>query len=243
MGSPGAIEASQEAELAWKNCYLADLPAPLSALLLDESMVVEVEPADLMLRWGSQTNDSAIYLVLAGLVRVYLVGPEGRQATVRYATHGDVIGLPPLLVAGMNIWAEAITEVSAIRLSSRRFLALAEQHVELAWPTAQYVAQQLASTNDVLAADIFLPVRARIARHLLDLAVRHPDGLLVPASHQRLADAIGSVREVVSREMRRFAAEGLIRRVDGCTRLENPAELHRISTAPRPREDGADPRP
>lgn len=233
MGPAGMTEVTgltEQADRAWSNCFLAGLPMPISERLLDRSREVRVEPADLMLRRQGPGSDASVYLIVDGLVRIYLVGPDGRQATVRYATDGDVIGLPPLLVSDMDIWAEAVTMVSAVRFSSRRFVALAERHVELAWPTALYVAQQLASTNDVLAADIFLPVRARLARHLLDLAQRHPDGLLVPARHKHLADAIGSVREVVSREMKRFADEGVVRRIDSGTKLEDPAELHRIST-------------
>lgn len=231
---------SQQAERAWNDCFLAGLPASISERLVDGAREMRIESTELMLRRQGASADASVFLIVGGLVRIYLVGPDGRQATVRYATDSDVIGLPPLLVADMDIWAEAVTEVSAVRFSSRRFVALASKHVELAWPTACYVAEQLASTNDTLAADIFLPVRARLARHLLDLAQRHPEGLLVPARHKHLADAIGSVREVVSREMKRFSDEGLVQRIDSGTKLSDPAELHRISAArPTP---GLDPR-
>jgi CRP-like cAMP-binding protein len=236
MGSAGLTEVAgltPQAERAWSECYLAGLPAAVSELLLGEAREVRVESTDLMLRPQGPGSDASVYLIIEGLVRIYLVGPDGRQATVRYATGSEVIGLPPLLVAGMDVWAAAVTDVRAVRFSSRLFVALAKKHVELAWPTALYLTQQLACTNDLLAADIFLPVRARLARHLLDLAQEHPDGLLVLARHQHLADAIGSVREVVSREMKRLADERLITRIDSGTKLEDPAELHRISTGQR----------
>jgi CRP-like cAMP-binding protein len=240
MGPTGSIPASREAESAWRNCFLADLPSPLATRLLDGSSAVRIDPADLMFPGSSRSEETGLYLLVDGLVRVYLAGTEGRQATVRYAGHGEIVGLPPLMVRGMDIWAEAVTEVTAVRLSSHRFVALSEQHVELAWPTALYVAEQLASSNEVLAADIFLPVRARIARHLLDLAQRRPSGLFVPTRHQQLADAVGSVREVVSREMKRFATEGLIRRIDNGVVIEDPAALHRTAIAPRGKSGDCD---
>src|SRR5204863_9351108 len=136
---------------------------------------------------------------------------------------------------GMNIRAEAVTDVTAIRLQSQRFVALAQRHAELAWTVARFLAAQVSASNEILSADIFLPVRARIARHLLDLAQRQPEGLVVLARHQHLADAIGSVREVVSREMRRLAEDGVIRRIDSGTLLLDPAELHRIAAEARAR--------
>jgi CRP/FNR family transcriptional regulator len=233
MGLTGVIGTDPKAEEAWKNSFLADLPEPLTSHLLEDSTRVRMDATELIFRRALHPGSAGLFLIVDGLVRVYLVGPDGRQATVRYADHSEIIGLPPLLVAGLGTWAEAVTEVEAIRLSSSRFVSLAQKHVELAWTTALFVAGQLASTSDVLAADIFLPVRARIARHLLDLAQRRPVGLFVPARHQQLADAVGSVREVVSREMRRFGDEGLVRRLDGGVILDDPAGLHRISIAPR----------
>ena len=235
-GSTGAlVSASDETARAWQSCFLADLPAALAEELLDRAAPIHLRSGESLLR-GGVNEDRGVYVLASGLVRIYLIGPDGRQATVRYATDGEVVGLPPLLVPDMDIWGEAVTEVEAIRLSARRFTALAERDVELAWPTARYVAQQLASSNDVLAADIFLPIRARIARHLLDLARRDPAGTWrVEARHQDLADAIGSVREVVSRETRRLAATGAIRQVPGGIVLDDPAELHRIATAARGR--------
>lgn len=230
MGEMRLQPTAAQIESAWTNSFLSDLPGHLRSRLLDGSAWQRLDPAELLLSGDASGARAGIHLILDGLVRVYLRGRDGRQATVRYATHGEVIGLPPVLVVGMTIWAEAVTQVEVVRFSSRRFLSLAACNIELAWPTARYLALQLSSTNDLLAADIFLPVRARIARHLLDLAQREGDHLVVAARHQHIADAIGSVREVVSREMRRLANEGLIERVADKTVLLDPAMLHRISS-------------
>jgi CRP-like cAMP-binding protein len=224
------LRPRDEVVVAWEGSYLAELPTRLSAALLEGTFVEEIEAGELMIEGHSLGPAADVFLIVDGLVRIYLAGPDGRQATVRYASECAVIGLPPLLVAGMDMGAEAVTAVRALRFPSRRFIALAERDVGLAWPTACYIAQQLGAGNDVLAADIFLPVRARLARHLLDLARRGPHGMTVFARHQHLADAIGSVREVVSREMTRLSEKGLVRRIDEGTLLTDPAALHRLSS-------------
>ena len=59
----------------------------------------------------------------------------------------------------------------------------------------------------------FASVRQRVARHLLDLASESQDGgaLLVPIGQQGLADAVGTVREVVVRTLRELREAGVLR--------------------------------
>ena len=59
----------------------------------------------------------------------------------------------------------------------------------------------------------FATVRQRVARHLLDLASDEQRGgtrLIAPVSQQAMADAIGSVREVVVRALGELRKEGLV---------------------------------
>lgn len=128
------------------------------------------------------------------------------------------------------MWGEAVTDAVLLRLPTERYRVLAKREVSLAWLTARHLSQMIASSNEVLGADIFLPVRARVARHLLDLAFRENERLVVHVRHQHIADAIGSVREVVSREMKRFADEGLIARIPDGTLILDSARLHKVAS-------------
>lgn len=170
------------------------------------------------------------YVVVDGLVRVYIEGNDCRQATIRYAARGDVAGTPPAIVAGYSVRADAVTDVSILRIPNDVFLAVAQREVSVAWAIAQHLAELLLSGGDMFRAQIFLPVRARLARHLLDLAIRDPRGLVVVAGARDMANAIGSVREVVYREMKRFEDEGLIERVNGGALLTDSAALHRVAS-------------
>ena len=76
-----------------------------------------------------------------------------------------------------------------------------------------------------------MQVRQRVARHLLDLAVREDGVLVVRATQQDLADAIGSVREVVSRAVMGFREQGLLARSSEGLVVLDPAGLHRESLA------------
>jgi CRP/FNR family cyclic AMP-dependent transcriptional regulator len=56
----------------------------------------------------------------------------------------------------------------------------------------------------------FATVRQRVARHLLDLASEGGPELVVPISQQQLAEAVGTVREVIVRVLRELRASGVV---------------------------------
>ena len=206
--------------------FLGDLPADLSAELFEASTVEDFEAGGVVMHG----EEASCFVIADGLVRVYMRGRDGRQATIRYAEETEIVGIPPVIAERMAVWGEALTNVRLVRLPTEHFRAIAQREVSLAWAIARHLAQQISQSNDTLGADLFLPVRARVARHLLDLAHRDTEGLVVEARHRHIANAIGSVREVVSREMRRFAEDGLVKQVEGGTLLLDTAELHRIAS-------------
>ena len=72
------------------------------------------------------------------------------------------------------------------------------------------------------------PARQRVACHLLDLAAEWQRGskLLAPVSQQELADAVGTVREVVARVLRELREAGLVETTRSGVLITDPAGLH-----------------
>jgi DNA-binding IscR family transcriptional regulator len=71
-------------------------------------------------------------------------------------------------------------------------------------------------------------VRQRVARHLLDVASTHQQGaaLVAPLRQQELADATGTVREVVARVLRDLRDAGLVETTRAGVRILDPIGLH-----------------
>jgi CRP/FNR family transcriptional regulator len=161
-----------------------------------------------------------IVLVVAGIVRVFISTQLGRQMTIRYARAGDLIGLSPYL-AGTDQWnAEAITDVSVKVLTFDHLRSAGAHDPELPWRIARHVAGVAAEALRTVADASGQPITVRVARHLSEMALRGPDGRsVVHISHQRLADAVGTVREAVSRELTALRANGVIDRTPGAVRV------------------------
>lgn len=236
---------------AWADSFLADLPPEPSDRLLEGAQLVDLAAGEVFYHGAFQEEEPvSLGLVVDGLLRILMRSRDGREVTIRYARSGAMIGLPAVLLAGsgapgyLDRWralggatrdAEALHDSVILRLRPGRFRQLMLEDVELASRLAINIAEQLQQVLDVLGADLFLPVRNRVASHLLDLAEPQGGFLVVRLNHRDVAAAIGSVREVVSRVIKSMEREGLVERVGGVKgylRLLDPAGLHDAAMAP-----------
>jgi CRP/FNR family transcriptional regulator len=98
------------------------------------------------------------------------------------------------------------------------------------WLLAEEVTRRLYESLEALAGASFGSLRQQIARHLLALALPHPQGgsLFVTGTQQDLADAVGSVRPAVARILRDFRTAGLISTTSDGIVILQPETLQQI---------------
>lgn len=189
--------------------FLLALDENTRARLLADVVRVDVPAGSVLYR---DRDASRMGIVSAGLIRVYLTSADGRQVTVRYAREGEVLGTAVAVVGPIAVGAQALTDATLLIMNVNTVRALAQTDARFAWAVAEEVARRLNDVLEVFAGAAFGSVRQRLARHLLDLAAEQPraNRLLAPVSQQELADAVGSVREVVTRVLRDMRDEGLV---------------------------------
>jgi CRP/FNR family transcriptional regulator, cyclic AMP receptor protein len=195
---------------AWRRGFLGGLSDELRASVLEGAYAIE-HPA------GSATyrkqESRRLAVVISGLVRIYISAPDGREITLSYAGVGDLVGASAASGANLVLGAQAIERSSLLHLDSARFEGLTMTHPELSWALSQELEARLANAHHTVAMHIFARVRARVARDLLArvraLGSSDP-GTPFRATHQELADAVGSVREVVARAVRDLRTAGVI---------------------------------
>jgi CRP/FNR family transcriptional regulator, cyclic AMP receptor protein len=237
---------------AWEESFLADLPEASVRRLLKGARISRLDAREIFYRGAFHEETATLALVVEGLVRMYMKAEDGRQVTLHYAPPGALIGVPASLLTagagggqgallrfrtlgGESLDGEAIRTSAILRLNRATFRAASQDDAAVASALAVYLAERLSQAHKTLAADLFLPVRSRLAGHLLNLAERDGDWLVVRNNHQSIAAAIGSVREVVSRTLKRMEEEGLVERMGrptGCLRLLDAAALHRLTVSP-----------
>ncbi len=209
---------------------LAKFPPAALETLLSDAIRLDIPAGGMPYRQGDFPRTG---LVVKGLVRVFMTSQAGRQVTVRYARPGELLGVPALVGGPVPVNVQAVTEISLLMLNTRAIETIARADGEIAWALAEETSQRLYAVLEELAGNTFGSVRERTARHLLNLAAERQltSGKILIASvtQQEIADAVGSVREVVARALRQLSEEGLLKNTpDGIVILE-PAGLLEVS--------------
>ena len=208
---------------------LSRLPADALTRLLDGRTVIQSSAGSIFYRPGDPTG---VLVVAEGLIRVFMVSEEGRQVTVRYARRGDVLGVPVSVSGSAPVYAQAVTDAVAVATRAGVLTQLAHRDPRVGLWMADELAARVDGLLQELAMNTFWPVRRRLGRHLLDLAADEQQGtvLSVRASHQELADHVGTVREVVARTLAGFRAAGYIANDAGVIRVLDPHAFAHLTT-------------
>lgn len=164
-------------------------------------------------------------LVLEGSIRV-AKSSEGRELQLYRVVPGESCVLTGgCLVGGRDYPATGVVEQDArlVVLPKPVFDELLATHA----PFRQYVfslfAERLTELMALVEAVAFHKLDRRLAGALLGR------GRLVVITHQQLADEVGSVREIVTRVLRSFADQGLVRLSRGSVEVLDAGGLRRVA--------------
>jgi CRP/FNR family transcriptional regulator, cyclic AMP receptor protein len=164
---------------------------------------------------------SGMYVVESGNVRIFKSSAGGREQVLSIDGPGSSIAELPVFDGGnYPASAVAIDQATLIFVSKQDFQALCLAHPQVALKVLRVVGLRLRRLVGIIEELSFTTVRHRLASFLLRLAQKEgrqtPDGLevMLPVSNQELASQIGTVRELVSRNLSRLQAEGLLK-IDG----------------------------
>ncbi|HLZ10263.1 MAG TPA: Crp/Fnr family transcriptional regulator [Chloroflexota bacterium] len=172
--------------------------------------------------FGEGDPGADLFLVAAGRVSVGVNSSDGRFLALHVFGPGDVFGELALLDGGARS-ADAIAQepCELMLLSRADFLRFLEGRPKVAIRLLRTLSLYIRRTNQRAAEIAFLPVPARLAQILLELAASRDsspesrDLRTVHVTQVELAAWIGATRETVNRWLSFFEDQGLIRRQRG----------------------------
>jgi len=167
-------------------------------------------------------------VVLEGRIEVFLIGASGRDILL-YAVEagGTCIQSTLGLLGGQDYSGEAVaaTDCTVVLIPRTEFLTLMDSSAAFRGYVFFAFASRMQGMMHVLERVAFQRIEGRLAAALLDRA----EGDRVSATHQDLATAIGSAREVVSRRLEAFARSGLVDTERGAVVLRDLGALSRLA--------------
>jgi len=189
------------------------------AFLAQRAVPRRFVPGDIVFSEGELC--AGLYVVEARHVRIFKSSAGGREQVLSIEGPGSSVAELPVFDGGnYPASVSAVDNATLLFVSKQDFQALWLAHPQVALKVLRVVGARLRRLVGIIEELSFTTVRHRLASFLLRLAQsqgkRTTEGVEVslPVSNQELASQIGTVRELVSRNLSRFQSEGLVK-IDG----------------------------
>ncbi|MGD0910975.1 MAG: Crp/Fnr family transcriptional regulator [Terracidiphilus sp.] len=158
-----------------------------------------------------------LHIIARGTVRIFKTSVNGREQVLALNHAGESVAELPVFDGGRYpASAMAIEDVELAFISRPDFHAFCLEHPEVALKMLAVVGARLRRLVGIIEELSFTTIRQRLISVLLRLAdtegrqTQRGIEFQLPASHQELASQLGTVRELISRNLARLQAEGLI---------------------------------
>lgn len=193
----------------------ADLSAAELDFLLARAIVMHRGPGERIFTEGDACE--GLYVIESGRVKIFRTSPNGREQILALEGSGCSIAELPVFDGGdYPASASALTECTLLQIRKSDFQALCLEHSEVALKVLKVVSGRLRTMVTLINELSFQTVRHRLAALLLRLAEEAQAGpqdgavFALPFTNQELAAQIGTVRELVSRNLGRLQELGII---------------------------------
>jgi CRP/FNR family transcriptional regulator len=211
--------------------HLSALPPDVLGGLLAGAVRAQVPAGSVTHREGDPAPH--LELVISGVIRVFVTASNGRTMTVRYCRPGALVGAVSLFANRftMPVTVQALVDAELLKMSPTVARQAVARDTRVAAAFLGELSERVMSFIDEIPGSAFATMRQRVARHLLDLAAQREPGrddgteIVVAVSQRELADAAGTVREVVVRVLRDLRQEGAIRTERDRIVILEPARL------------------
>lgn len=181
----------------------------------------------------------ALFAIVRGRLKVASCGPDGRDTVLGIMADGEVFGEVALIDGGTRSATCTTVEPSELLIIDRSpFLELLEASPAIAVKLLHVLAGRLRRLSQRSEDAAFLDVPSRLARSLLDLALRFGERRPAPStgicitlklSQQELGDLVGATRESVNKHLSEWTRQGFVEVQGGRMTISDIDSVRRIA--------------
>lgn len=206
---------------------LAKLPSPLAQRLPHDGQRFTAGAGQMIFDVGSPCHSFLSFT--SGTLRVVRPSTSGHEVLLYRLQPGESCILSTSCLLGRASYPArgvAETDLSGFSLSGPYFREMVERSTDFRIFVFNQLARRLAGVMNLVEELAFRRLDQRLAILLI------AQGPTIRTTHQTLADELGSAREVVSRALEAFEAQGLVRLERGQIHIVDAVVLGKIAFGP-----------
>ena len=174
---------------------------------------------------------TGVLVIQSGCLRGYLLSEEGREITLFRAYPGEVVFLSApcaMRQITLEVMIDAEEETDLLVINGSAYASVTSENIYAENFSLRAVTARLSDAIWVMEQIMFMRFDRRLAAFLLDEMDKsgHPQ---LKMTHDQIARYMGTAREVVSRMLRYFTSEGIVRQSRGTIELLDRKKLENLA--------------
>jgi len=197
---------------------------------LENATTMRIAPKGTMLHNGN-ADCVGLFVVKSGQLRAFIVSDEGKEVTLYRLLERDICLFSAACMMSsirfeVTIEAEKDSEVYII--PTETYHSVTEESTLLANYTSQILASRFSEVMWLMDQILFKRFDARLATFLLEEStIEDSDELQI--THEKIANHMGTAREVVTRMLKYFQSEGMVSLSRGAVHLLDREKLTQMA--------------
>lgn len=172
---------------------------------------------DIVYKKGTTIHDSTecsgVIFVQSGCLRVYMMSDEGKDITLYRLYKGDMCMLSASCVLSsitFDVLIDAEEDSECYVINGPAFMKISNDNPDVKIFSLETAVSRFSDVMWVMQQILFMSMDKRLAIFLLDESSRTGSDFIA-LTHEQIAKYIGSAREVVSRMLKYFVNEGIVK--------------------------------
>ena len=187
---------------------------------------------------GTHIHDSSadclgLVIVRSGQLRAYILSEDGREITISRLTQYDVSLLSASCVMPdmqFNVMIEAEKDTEFWNIPACLFKNLVDESIAVSNYSRTLLSSNFSDLMWLMEQIMWKSFDKRLAAFLLE-ETQLEDSAVLKITHEKIANHMGTAREVVTRMLRYFQGEGMVKLTRGAIEITDRKKLDALGDA------------
>ncbi len=171
-----------------------------------------------------------LVLIKKGGLRVYILSEDGREVTLYRLSEGDSCVLSASCILNnitFDVVIDADTDTEVLLLNIGTFSKLNTENIYVENFSYKNAVDRFSDVMWAVEQILFMSFDKRLATFLIDESSKTKSND-INLTHEQIAKYLGSAREVVSRMLKNFESQGILKLSRGLIRISNKEKLKEL---------------